>query len=131
MNPTQRRPSWPDPWRCTIEVRVVSGCPGTELAIARVREAAEALELETNLRFVIVENDEQARTHGFVGSPTVRVEGVDVEEGIGEGIANRPLGLACRIYRSEELIERAPPLAWIHAALARSAPIVQARVATL
>lgn len=134
MNPIQRRPSWPDPWRCTVEVLMVSGCPGTELAIARVREAAEALALETNLRFVIVENDEQARVHGFVGSPTVRVEGVDVEE----GIANRPLGLACRLYRSEgidgaeELVERAPPLAWIHAALARSAPLVQARaVATI
>ena len=127
MNPIQRRPSWPDPWRCTVEVLVVSGCPGTELAIARVREAAEALQMETNIRFVIVDNDEQARTHGFVGSPTVRVEGVDVEEGI-EG---RPLGLACRLYRSEDLVERAPPLAWIHAALVRSAPIVQARAATI
>ena len=133
MNPIQRRPSWPDPWRCTVEVLMVSGCPGTELAIARVREAAEALALETNLRFVIVENDEQARVHGFVGSPTIRVEGVDVEE----GITNRPLGLACRLYRtpstdgSEDLVERAPPLAWIHAALARSAPIVQARAATI
>lgn len=123
MNPIQRRPSWPDPWRCTVEVLVVSGCPGTELAIARVREAAEALGIETNLRFVIVENAEQVRLHGFVGSPTVRVEGTDVEE----GAENRPLGLACRLYRSESGVERAPPLAWIHAALARSAPIVQAR----
>jgi hypothetical protein len=127
MNPIQRRPSWPDPWRCTVEVLVVSGCPGTELAIARVREAAEALQLETNLRFVIVENDEQARTHNFIGSPTVRVEGIDVEE----DIANRPLGLACRLYRTEGVDERAPPLAWIHAALTRSAPIVQARAATI
>jgi hypothetical protein len=129
MNPIQRRPSWPDPWRCTVEVLVVSGCPGTELAIARVREAAEALQLETNLRFVIVEDDEQARAHGFIGSPTVRVEGLDVEE----GIANRPLGLACRLYESVPggVVERAPPLAWIRAALARSAPIVQARAATI
>jgi hypothetical protein len=123
MNPIQRRPSWPDPWRCTIEVLVVSGCPGTELAIARVREATEALGIETNLRFVIVENDDQAKTQGFVGSPTVRVEGVDVED----GISSRAPGLACRLYRSEGVVERAPPLEWIRAALARSAPIVQAR----
>jgi hypothetical protein len=127
MNQIRRRPSWPDPWRCTIEVLVVSGCPGTELAIARVREASEALGIETNLRFVIVDDDAAARTHGFIGSPTVRVEGVDVEE----GIADRPLGLACRLYASGDLVERAPPLAWIHAALARSAPIVQARSAVL
>lgn len=127
MNPIQRRPSWPDPWRCTVELLVVSGCPGTELAIARVREAAEALGMETNLRFVIVEDDESAKAHGFIGSPTVRVEGTDVEE----GIADRPLGLACRLYRSEGVVERAPPLAWIHTALARSAPIVQARATTV
>jgi hypothetical protein len=52
---------------------------------------------------------------------------VDVEE----DIASRPLGLACRHYETEGLVERAPPLAWIHAALARSAPIVQARAATV
>jgi hypothetical protein len=127
MTQIQRRPSWPDPWRCTVEVLVVSGCPGTELAIARIREATEALRMETNLRFVIVEDEEQARAHGFIGSPTVRVEGVDVED----GVAGRPPGLACRIYSSEGLVERAPPLAWIHAALARSAPIVQARSAVL
>lgn len=123
MNQIRRRPSWPDPWRCTIEVLVVSGCPGTELAIARVREASEALRIEANVRFVIVEDEAQAREHGFIGSPTVRVEGIDVEE----GIESRPLGLSCRLYRSEDLVERAPPLAWIHAALARSAPLVQAR----
>jgi hypothetical protein len=124
MNPIQRRPSWPDPWRCTVEVLVVSGCPGTELAIARVREATGALGIETNLRFVTVENEEQAREQAFIGSPTVRVEGVDVEE----GIAGRPAGLSCRLYRSGgDIVERAPPLAWIHAALARSVPIVQAR----
>src|SRR5687768_15105700 len=120
MNAIQRRPSWPDPWRCTIEVLVVSGCPGTELAIARVREAAEALQMATKLLFVIVETDEHAKADGFIGWAAVRVEGVDDDD----GIADRPLGSACRLYQTEGLVERAPPLAWIHAALARSAPIV-------
>lgn len=114
----RRRPSWPDPWRCTIEVLVVPGCPGTELAVARIREATEALGLETNLRFVTVAGEEEARAERFVGSPTVRVEGEDVED-----VSGRPFGLSCRLYDGE----RAPSLAMIRAALVKSAPIVKAR----
>src|SRR5687768_7324939 len=120
----QRRPSWPDPWRCTVEVLVVSGCPGTELAIQRVREAAEGLGMETNIRFVIIDDEAKAQAHAFVGSPTVRVEGEDVED-----VAGRPIALSCRLYEDDGTTERAPPLAWIRAALARSHPIVQARSA--
>jgi hypothetical protein len=122
--PMKPRPSWPDPWRCTVEVLVISGCPGTALAISRVREATEALGIETNLRVVTVDGEEHARTLGFVGSPTIRVEGTDVEVG-----ADLPIGLACRLYPAEEedgsrKEERAPPLAWIKAALARNAPLL-------
>ncbi len=41
-----------------------------------------------------VETDEQAREEDFVGSPTIRVDGRDVEPSSGE----RP-GLTCRVYR--------------------------------
>ena len=41
-----------------------------------------------------VETDEQAREEGFVGSPTIRIDGRDVEPSSGE----RP-GLTCRVYR--------------------------------
>src|SRR5262245_39442982 len=97
MQPTTKpRPSWPDPWLCTVEVLVVSGCSGTELSIARVREATEALGIETNLRLVIVDTEERAQVLEFRGSPTVRVEGVDVEEHANE----RPVALASRLYES-------------------------------
>ena len=123
MTQIQRRPSWPDPWRCTVEVLVVSGCPGTELAIRRVRQATESLGIETNLRFVTIDGEDQARAHAFIGSPTVRVEGHDVED----GIVGRPVGLSCRLYDTNGVVERAPPLALIEAALAKNAPIAAAR----
>lgn len=118
-----RRKSWPDPWRCTVEVLVVPGCPGTELAIARVREATEALGIATNVRLLTVQKEEEALELGFVGSPTVRVDGTDVEQGADE----MPIALSCRVYREGATVDRAPPLAWIHAALARNAPIAAAR----
>jgi hypothetical protein len=119
--PPTPRPSWPDPCRCTVEVLVVSGCPGTELSIARVREASEALGLETNLRLIIVEGDEQAQRLRFVGSPTVRVEGIDVED-----VDGRSVGLSCRLYQGVEgaVSERAPPMSAIRAALTRSAVLL-------
>lgn len=122
MTQMQRRPSWPDPWRCTVEVLVVSGCPGTELAIARIREATEALGIATNLRFVIIDGEEQARAFGFVGSPTVRVDGADVEE----GAASRPIGVTCRLYERDGIVERAPALSLIKAALAKHTPLERA-----
>lgn len=106
-----------------MEVLVVPGCPGTELAIARVREATEALGIATNLRLLTVEEEAQAHDLGFVGSPTVRVEGTDVEE----GAAARPVTRASRTYRDGDVVDLAPPLAWIRAALAKNAPIVAAR----
>lgn len=115
-----RRPSWPDPWRCTVELLVVSGCPGTELTVARIREATQALGMEINLRFVIVDDEEQARALGFRGSPTVRVEGEDVDRAADE----RPIGVSCRLYTTDGTTEQAPPLAWIQAALAAAAPLL-------
>jgi hypothetical protein len=121
------RPSWPDPSRCTVEVLVVSGCPGTELAIARVREASEALGLETNMRLVIVDGEAHAQRLRFLGSPSVRVEGLDVEDSLAEEEPDpnaRPIGLSCRLYTNDGVVERAPPLASIRAALARSAVLL-------
>jgi hypothetical protein len=133
-SPAKARPSWPDPWRCTVELLVVSGCPGTSLSVARIREATEQLGLETNLRFVIVDDVEQATALGFKGSPTVRVEGEDVDQ----DADSRPVGLSSRLYpRSTEAIGtapddcRAPPLEWIRAALARSAPLLDPRSASV
>jgi hypothetical protein len=109
---TSRMPSWPDHQACTVEVLVVPGCPGTKLALARVHEAAEALGVHTNLRLMTVDRQEDAQALGFVGSPTVRVDGRDVED-----TAGRPASLSCRLYGDGQE-ERAPSGAAIRSALA-------------
>jgi hypothetical protein len=48
----------------------------------------EAIEIRS------VETDQQAREEDFVGSPTIRINGRDVEERSGERA-----GLTCRVYR--------------------------------
>lgn len=55
--------------------------------------AAEGLDPETvEMREVGTEDDSELE--GFVGSPTIRVDGVDVAPAPGE-----PAGLTCRVYR--------------------------------
>lgn len=98
----------------------MSGCPGTEVTVARIREATQALGLEINLRFVIVDDEDQAQALAFRGSPTVRVEGKDVDRNADE----RPIGVSCRLYTTDGTTEQAPPLAWIQAALAEAAPFL-------
>lgn len=72
-----------------------SGCPSWERALARLREQMEAVGLDpeaVELREVDAERD--AEREGFVGSPTIRVDGRDVQDPGAE-----PTGLSCRIYR--------------------------------
>ena len=98
----------------------MSACPGTELAIARVRQATEELGIATNLRLVTVDTEQRAALLGFEGSPTVRIDGIDVEAEPGP----RPFGLTCRLYRDENgAVERAPSVASIRAALVRTAAL--------
>ena len=55
--------------------------------------AAEGLDPESvGLREI--ETGEVAEREGFTGSPTIRVDGVEVA-----GVAGEPIGLTCRIYR--------------------------------
>ncbi len=44
-----------------------------------------------------VETDEQAREEDFIGSPTIRVDGREVERSSGESP-----GLTCRLYRRRD-----------------------------
>jgi hypothetical protein len=44
---------------------------------------------------VLVESDEEARTQRFIGSPTIRVEGNDVELAVAD---RTEFAVACRVY---------------------------------
>jgi hypothetical protein len=72
------------------------GCPSTERALSELRTALE----EAGLPDVVVQMREirsevDAQRAGFVGSPTILIDGVDpVPVGVEE-----PSGLSCRVYR--------------------------------
>lgn len=94
-----------------IEVLVSPECPHARPAVERVTEVVDALVPGTAVREIVVTTEEQARTTAFPGSPTVRVEGLDVEP-----VATEPT-LACRVYQDGEGV----PARWrIEAAVLRA-----------
>lgn len=98
-----------------IELLYFDGCPSHERLLPTVQRVADEAGAELQLR--AVETLEAAETERFLGSPTLRVDGVDVEPAASE---RTDFGLKCRIYRSEEGQSGVPPEAWIRAALAEA-----------
>jgi hypothetical protein len=80
----------------TIELLWWEGCPSTPEALADLRAAMEELGLDPAAVVVReIVTDEDAGTEGFPGSPTIRVDGADVQP----PEEAEPPGLTCRVYR--------------------------------
>ena len=97
-----------------IEVLYFEGCPTWRETVERVERTVERLGVDAGVEAVEVESDQQARDLGFVGSPSVRVDGEDIEPGAS---AEGTVGLGCRVYPTEEGMSGMPPVEMVEAAL--------------
>ena len=79
----------------TIEVLFFEGCPNHEPTLALAREVVGALGLDVEIREVEIHDEKDALRHQFLGSPSVRVDGVDIEPGAAE---RTEYAFACRVY---------------------------------
>jgi hypothetical protein len=104
--------------RPRVEILYFDGCPNHEPARALVERLAAQLRIEPEIRLVEVADPEAAVALRFLGSPTVRVNGVDVEPGAAE---RRDFALSCRIYRSEGRVAEQPQESWVREALTEAA----------
>jgi hypothetical protein len=98
-----------------IEVLYFDGCPSHERLLPTVRRLASEVRAELMLRRV--ESPEQAEAERFLGSPTVRVDGADVEPG---ARTRTDYGIKCRLFRVGGGQSPTPPEQWIRAALDRA-----------
>lgn len=67
-----------------IEIFVSPGCAHVDEAVALVRNTLTELKLDADVTEIRVEKEEKARELKFLGSPTVRVNGSDIEPGAAE-----------------------------------------------
>ncbi|HWT25053.1 MAG TPA: hypothetical protein VN213_16245 [Solirubrobacteraceae bacterium] len=100
-----------------VELLYWDGCPSHPEALAELRAALADLgrdDVEVAVRRV--EDDGQARAEGFVGSPTIRVDGADAFP----PDPAEPPALTCRIYRlADGRYSPTPDPAALRASLAR------------
>ena len=100
----------------TVELLWWEGCPSHPETLADLERILSEEGIGAELRRVEIESDEQARREHFPGSPTIRVDGRDVEPG---AALRTDFGLNCRLYRSgTHQPTRVPPIGWIEAAIA-------------
>jgi hypothetical protein len=99
-----------------VELLYFEGCPSYE----RLRPRLEALVNEhapgAELDLRLIDSERQAEQESFLGSPTVRVDGRDVDP---SAAGRRDFGLKCRLYRTGDHQSSTPPEQWVAAALAR------------
>jgi len=96
--------------RMQVEVLVFEGCPHAGEAMARVTEVVGRLAPGASVDRVEVDTPEKAAALGFLGSPSVRINGEDIERrSAGRG------SLCCRTYAGEGV----PPGWMVEAAILR------------
>ena len=94
-----------------VEVLVFDGCPHAEAAIQVAHAVAERLGPGITVERVDIDTPEKAAELGFLGSPSIQVNGVDIEGKAGPG------RLSCRMYDDDSGM---PPEWLVEAAVLRA-----------
>src|SRR5882724_458395 len=91
-----------------IEVLYFVGCPNYVLAVDRLRTVLQQEGLFAEIAEIEVKDESVAKLLKFFGSPTIRVNGLDIES---DSRNINETSLACRLYSgglpSEEMIRTA------------------------
>ncbi|MCH8026565.1 MAG: DUF2703 domain-containing protein [candidate division Zixibacteria bacterium] len=82
-----------------IELLVFDGCPNSEPTEKLIRETMSELDADGKIEVVTVVDNDDAVAKRFLGSPSVRVNGKDLEI---EEDATTQYSMRCRIYRTDE-----------------------------
>lgn len=87
-----------------VEILYFEGCPHYQSTRALVEQIAAELRLEPELRLIEVGDVNEAAELRFLGSPSVRVDGRDVEPGAEE----REAVFSCRVYPTQHGLSGLP-----------------------
>ncbi|MDQ3381889.1 MAG: hypothetical protein M3546_16510 [Actinomycetota bacterium] len=79
-----------------------------------VERVIDELDIAADVTVIEITSHAEAKKRGFLGSPTVRVNGLDVEPGTN---GSREVNLGDRVYRSALGLQGWPDSQWIRAAL--------------
>ncbi len=104
-----------------IEVLYFSGCPNHVPAVERVREALRDEGLRGEIVEIEVADPETAQRTKFLGSPSIRVDGLDIEP---DARSATEFGMMCRTYADGCCQSGLPSREIIRAALREARPVI-------
>ena len=80
-----------------MKVRVLffEGCPSYKQAIDNLRGVLAETKINADIELITVSSDDEALAQKFLGSPTIQVNGVDLE---GPNAQDADVGFGCRVY---------------------------------
>ncbi len=97
-----------------VELYYFEGCPSYLEALDNLREALRLERLPEDVTLIPVESDADAQAKRFLGSPTIRIDGADVE---GSEAEAKGYGFGCRIYNDNASIAGWPSVEKVRLAL--------------
>ena len=102
--------------RVTVEMLHTQGCPNAADYLPLLRRLVATAGVTEPVLVSLIADPEHAQRERFLGSPTIRVDGRDVDPGAD---ARQDYGLSCRLYPGPAGLRGAPPDEWVLALLQR------------
>ena len=93
-----------------VEVLTFEGCPHAEPALALAERVVAESGIDATVERVDVPDGGAAAAQRFLGSPTIRVNGRDIEPGV---VERADYVLSCRIYHTHDGIKGEPDERWL------------------
>ena len=96
-----------------VEVLYVDGCPHREPLLSRLGDVAAQLGIDAAVELTRVGSQEAAERERFLGSPTLRINGEDVDP---SAAGRTDYALKCRLYAGPDGLSGNVPETFIRAA---------------
>jgi Alkylmercury lyase len=98
----------------TVEMLYTEDCPHAADYLPQLRQLLVGAGVTDAVRLRVIADPDQAQRERFLGSPTIRVNGRDVDPTADQ---RRDYGLSCRLYPGPDRMHGTPPDEWIRALL--------------
>lgn len=109
----------PHETKTLVEILTFDGCPNRAAVLELVAKVVARESVNADVRVVDVPDLGAARRLRFLGSPTIRVGGSDIEPGADD---RTEFVHGCRVYRTEAGLSGRPSEQWLVEALAQREP---------
>ena len=78
-----------------VELYYFAHCPSWQRARENLEHALQLEQISAHVEAILVTDSADVQLKRFIGSPTIRIDGVDIE---GSGAETRGYGYGCRVY---------------------------------